>query len=118
MQWTSFLQRYRMRSSIMALLFVIVLGYFCFHALNGERGFFAFIQLSQEVENSRRELEMLRAERLQIEHRVKLLKNESLDLDLLDEQARRVLGQSKPDELLYIVPEENANLPANNAAKK
>jgi cell division protein FtsB len=45
---------------------------------------------------------MVRAERLTIEHNANLLKPDSLDLDLLEEQAKTILGYARPQEHLFI----------------
>ena len=48
-------------------------------------------------------LAALQAERLDLEQRVSLLHEESLDLDLLDQRARELLHLNKPGEvILYI----------------
>ena len=44
---------------------------------------------------------MLRAERLEIENRAKLLRPESLDIDMLDEKARNTLGVIAPNEQVF-----------------
>jgi cell division protein FtsB len=44
---------------------------------------------------------MLRAERLEIENRAKLLRPESLDIDMLDEKARNILGVIAPNEEVF-----------------
>ena len=68
---------------------------------NRRAGLFLKKHLSQKVDKSKNDLEILKAERLHLEHRVKLLSPESLDLDLLDEQARKLLGYSKVGETVY-----------------
>ncbi len=45
---------------------------------------------------------MVRAERLTIEHKANLLKPDSLDLDLLEEQAKTILGYARSTESLFI----------------
>ena len=44
----------------------------------------------------------MRGERLALEHRVQLLRPESVDPDLLEEQARARLGLSEPDEVVIL----------------
>lgn len=87
--------------SIATLVFLLVSCYFCYHAISGERGLLALMELSKKVEDSRQQLDIINADRLKLEHRVSLLRDESLDLDLLDEQARRLLGYVAADETLY-----------------
>jgi cell division protein FtsB len=40
---------------------------------------------------------------LQLEHHVNLMRGESLDLELLDQQARKILGYASPDEKVIIL---------------
>ena len=86
-------------------ILMAVLLYFIFHAMYGNRGIVAYFKLSQSIETSEKELELLRAERLEIEHKVKSLKPESLDRDMLDEQARKGLGVAGEKEQAF-VPEK------------
>jgi len=86
---------------ISATLFVLLFVYFCYHAISGDRGLLAFIQANKQVDALQKEADTVRAERLQLEHRVSLLKPDSLDLDMLDEQARKLLGYAKKDETVY-----------------
>ncbi len=83
------------------LLFVVALSYFSYHAISGERGLLALIQLNQKIEQARSELDIVHAERIKLERNVRLLRDDSLDLDLLDEQARRLLGYAGKDERVY-----------------
>jgi cell division protein FtsB len=59
----------------------------------------------------RQELENSRTERLSLERKANLLKSDSLDLDLLEEQAKNILGYAKPQETLII--EENLEITGN-----
>jgi cell division protein FtsB len=72
--------------------------YFGFHALNGDRGIYALIKEQRRLELMNAELERVSSERMELDHRVRMLSSSSLDLDLLDEQAREVLGFVAPDE--------------------
>ena len=48
------------------------------------------------------ERDRLRARRQALEVHVKLLRAESLDADMLDESARRMLGYARPDEIVSL----------------
>lgn len=86
------------------ILFTLAVCYLAYHAFIGERGFYAYLKQSRNLESTTIELAQIQAEREQLENRVHRLSDKSLDLDLLDEQARRVLGMAKPTEAV-IVPE-------------
>lgn len=96
------------RKKIIFVNFVIllVLGYFIFHAVYGQRGILSYFKMSKNLESSIEELENLKSERLSIEHKVNLLKSGSLDLDALDEEARKILGYAKENEVVVPVKEE------------
>lgn len=83
---------------------VIVTAYFFYHAFSGEKGVAALVRLDHLIEVKRAELETLESERGRMENRVARMRSDSLDLDLLEEQARRVLGYAKSNEYI-IVPE-------------
>ena len=83
------------------LVIMLILAYFSYHVISGERGLLSLMDLSKKVEESSRKLDVTSAERLKIENRVSLLRDESLDLDLLDEQARRLLGYAGENEVIY-----------------
>lgn len=79
-----------------------VVSYFCYHMLNGSRGIITYFKLNSQISSLQSELDIVRAERLTIEHKANLLKSDSLDLDLLEEQAKAVLGFARPEEKLFI----------------
>lgn len=80
------------------LLVVCLLSYFVFHSVYGNRGIIAYFKLQAEMENAYSKLARLKSERLMMENKTKLLRPESLDLDMLDEKARAILGVARPEE--------------------
>jgi cell division protein FtsB len=80
---------------------LVLCAYFAYHALSGDRGLWALIKLKKENQEAHTELETIQAERQGLERRVEHMRPESLDLDLADEQARKALGYTKPDEEIY-----------------
>ena len=87
---------------VSALLGFILL-YFVFHALNGNHGVYALFKEKAREDSNALLLANLQEQRAKMEYRVHMIGSEALDLDLLDEQARRVLGYTSPDELIYIL---------------
>lgn len=85
------------------LLFSLAVAYLIFHALNGERGIYAYLKQSRNLEVSRTELAELSRQRQELEQRVQALNSNSLDLDLLDEEARRLLGSSGKGEVVVLI---------------
>ncbi len=83
-------------------LLVCAVFYLGFHTFHGERGLYALVRNQQELRVLTRELEETTAKRERLEARVTRLRDGSLDLDLLDEQTRRMLGVSNPNEVMLI----------------
>ncbi len=75
-------------------------GYFSFAALQGENGIFRRIQINDEALRLQRELDALNAEIAEMQNITRRLSDSYLDLDLLDEQARKVLGYIRSDEIV------------------
>ncbi len=94
--------RRRARAAALPLIAALALGYFGYHAVQGDRGVLTWLQLKQEVAATGAELEAARAARLGLERRVALLKPEGLDRDMLDERARAVLGLARADEVVFL----------------
>ncbi len=74
--------------------------YFTFAAVQGDFGLFRRIQIEAERDTLRAELAVLTAEVAVMENRTRRLSDEFLDLDLLDERAREVLGLIRADEIV------------------
>ncbi len=92
------------RAAVVPVLCAAALGYFGYYAVVGERGLVARSRLEREIARVERELARTQAERLRLERRVALLGPAALDLDMLDERARIVLGFARPDELVIFAP--------------
>ena len=76
------------------LFLVLTMFYLGFHAVSGERGLFAWFSESRKLETLKAELGDVKAKHEAMEHKVRLMSDSSLDLDMLDEQLRRVLGMA------------------------
>ncbi len=85
---------------LVPLFCVLVLFYLAFHSVSGERGVVALFKEDRNLELLKAELEQVRSEREALESKVHRLSSNSLDLDLLDEQARRVLGLAGKNEVV------------------
>lgn len=92
-----------MKRAIAPMLCVLVLFYLGFHTVSGDRGLFALFKESRKLEALKVELSEVHAELGALEKKVSLLSGNSLDLDLLDEQARLVLGLVGRDELVIFL---------------
>ena len=81
----------------------ILVAYFLFHMVQGERGLFAWVQLNKQIDQTERENKNLLAERVAWENKIKLMRTESLDADLLDERVRLMMGFSNKDEAVIFL---------------
>ena len=75
-------------------------GYFVYHAVQGDRGIIAWMQVNQQIRTAQAELTKTDTAREQMEQRVALLSNSSLDLDMLEERARVMLNFADPNDLV------------------
>ncbi|MCC8418011.1 MAG: septum formation initiator family protein [Rickettsia endosymbiont of Bryobia graminum] len=89
------------KKTILNIFLFLLLAYFVFHSIYGNRGIIAYFSLNRQLEKAYSELNSLKAERVELEHRVKLLRPESLDKDMLDQEARRILGMALPNEQVF-----------------
>lgn len=76
--------------------------YFAYHLMHGDRGYFAWRGLQEKLADGQVRYEQKIVERIALENRVKRLRPDSLDPDLLDERARVVLGFVRPEEKVII----------------
>ncbi|MBI1209591.1 MAG: septum formation initiator family protein [Azospirillum sp.] len=84
-----------------------IVGYFAFYAVQGDRGLYALKHLQGEVEEAKVTFADVEAERERLARRAKLLRPDSLDLDMLDERARAMLNYSRPDEIILFFPKDD-----------
>ena len=81
----------------------LVIGYFGINAYTGNHGLRAKQDLDQQLAELTTELEHLKQERAEWQHRVKLLKSDSIDPDMLEERARVVLNYLDPRDLTLML---------------
>ncbi len=107
--WT---RQYKKRNTgrlIVPALTALFLGYFGYHAFHGEFGIYSKYQLEARVTELSVMLEKKRGEREALEDRVALLRDGTMEKDMLDEQTRRALNVSSPDELTIMRAFSQAN---------
>jgi cell division protein FtsB len=74
--------------------------YFTFAAVQGDYGLFRRMEVSAEAQGLSDQLGVLKADIAAMENLTRRLSDGYLDLDLLDQQARSVLGLLRADELV------------------
>lgn len=92
------------RLSISAIVFFILMVaagiYFAFAAVQGPSGILRRVQLQAETQELIGERDKLQADVDHMTNLTRRLSDEYLDLDLLDERAREVLGVMRADEIV------------------
>ena len=74
--------------------------YFSYSALNGQYGLFNKFRYQAEEAVLLKKLDQIRIVNSQLENKVHRLSKDYLDLDLLDQQARKILGLAKSNEII------------------
>ena len=96
--------RTRLRKIVLPIVFYLVLGvtsgYLVWGASNGEHGLKAKVKFDAEAIDLKAELAALKDERARWELRVASLRPESVDRDLLDEEAHALLDRVAKDEVV------------------
>ncbi|MGZ2257632.1 FtsB family cell division protein [Roseobacter sp. A03A-229] len=85
------------------VFFALALGlatYFTFAAVQGDFGLFRRAEITAEADALQKQLQMVQTEVARMENLTQRLSDDFLDLDLLDEQARSVLGMIRADEIV------------------
>jgi cell division protein FtsB len=93
-----------LKKIIYNVVFTLLLIYFIYHAVWGDRGINSYFKLKHDLKKSYEELLLLKSERLEIEHTANLLK--SGDKDILEEYAKNILGVAYPQEKIYMLKEK------------
>lgn len=89
-----------------ALLIFSLTLYFSISTITGKRGLSALMDLKKEIEYNKLLLKNISFEREKLSNKVFGLYEKSLDLDLLDEQAKNALGYVSPKELMVVLDVE------------
>ena len=99
--------RRRIKQVAPQFLSACVMLYFLYHAVQGDRGFLAWLRLTQDLEQAKLTAVEVGSQRERLEERVGRLQPEHLDPDLLDERARALLNLGRPDEFVIVRPERH-----------
>jgi cell division protein FtsB len=81
-----------------------LIGYFALQAFHGNYGLDARKGYEEDIARLTGERDELQSERKELEHRVSLLRPESIDPDMVEELARRDLGFAGSHDILLINP--------------
>ena len=79
---------------------VALVAYFAYSAIQGPYGVLTLYKIETKEAQLQTQLDGLVFKRMAAQNRAHRLSDEYLDLDLLDEQARKVLGLMRGDEII------------------
>ena len=86
------------------IMLILLLVYFGYNTVVGNRGLLNYLTLSATLPESINELNRWKAEREVLDIKIKLLDIHNIDIDFLDELARKDLGMISKNEKCFILP--------------
>ena len=102
--------RTRLRSILFPLMLYCVASgigsYFVWHAINGERGLKTNDEYQLKIAALTAQLTAARREKDLWRHRIELLSGETIDRDLLEEEARVMLDRVHKNDLVVYLPSQ------------
>jgi cell division protein FtsB len=90
----------RIQQVIGPIIAISLLSYFIYHIIQGERGLLSWRRMTQKIDLADQRLQKLQTDQGALEQRVHLMRPNSLDPDMLDEQARDKLNFARKDEII------------------
>jgi cell division protein FtsB len=100
--WTRQTRRSPFRHLVLPVLTCGVLAYFSHHAVNGSLGLASKEKYEDEIVFLQKELTDLEMRRRALEKKTAMLRDGSLERDMIDEQARRLLGVTRANEIVIL----------------
>jgi cell division protein FtsB len=94
----------RLQTYVPTLALAVLIFYFGYHALTGDRGMLRTHQREATLAEKQAELAQLRTERIDLEKRADLLREDHLSRDLLEERAHVLLGFADPRDYVIRTP--------------
>ena len=102
--WTRHHKQRNTGRLIMPAVATAFLAYFGFHAYHGEYGILSKYHTEVRIAALHATLDTTAEQRKELERRVQLLHDGTIEKDMLDEYARRALDYSQPQELTIMLP--------------
>ncbi len=97
----------RLKPYLSTALLAALIFYFGVSGLTGERGLLHGQEREATMLEQDRKLKQLKAEHARLETEVRLLSDQSLSLDLLEEEARTMLGFAAPSDYVIRHPRQS-----------
>lgn len=90
----------RVKAVVAPLIFLTLVGYFGWNAVQGDRGLVAFAQRKELLAQAQQDQAKVQSELAAWERRVSGLRSRNIDADALDERARAMLNLADPSEII------------------
>ena len=87
-------------------VFLFLILYFVYYGFNGPNGLINFIEVKSQMKSKSIHLESLQKEKNELKVKNAGLYRDSIDLDLLEEQAKKILGYANLNETVILLKEE------------
>jgi len=100
--WTKQRRRSHISRFILPLLSLSIMAYFSYHIYNGQYGLHSHENITNHIKLLEEKRALLEQERLAWQKQITLLKDGSIEKDMLDEYARHNLNLAKSNELIIL----------------
>jgi cell division protein FtsB len=94
------------RVLIAPVLGIVATGYFVYHTIEGDRGIGAWVRINHELRVAQKNLDDATGQRDALDRRVRDMRPQHVDPDLLDEEVRKNLDMAQPNEIVIIRPRQ------------
>jgi len=91
-------------AAVPPVIFLAITGYFAWNAVHGARGLQAQALQRAELAKAQADLDVVDAQRKVWEAKVAALSGPAIAPDMLDEQARKMLNDADPSDLVVDLP--------------
>ena len=95
--------RLKLRFILWPTIWATIILYITFHTIQGERGLIAFMHIHGEVLAAKKTQQILINKKKRLQNQVTLLSLKSLNIDMLEERVRIMLGYSRPNETIILL---------------
>jgi len=94
--------RWRFNHIVGPLFGILLFAYFVYHSIQGQHGILAWRQLDIHITKAEITFANLQAKQAELEQSVIMLRPGTLDLDMVEEQSRRMLNFTHQDDVVVI----------------
>ncbi len=94
--------RHTFYRTLPVLVGICLCMYFSYHTVSGHRSYARLSNLTTTAQQKATVLSELKEEKKQIEAKVRMMRPDSLSADILEEQARFILGYKHQDEFIVL----------------